>query len=222
MDFKDYYRLLSEEPALVQALIAFNHLADPPEMGISFPVGLTETRLFFKMTAQPSLTPFFPRKNREGLWDFQDEPRRLALVEAETFHQMCLYWGAAVFADDLAGVIERDEAARLKAGLGPDLYQFVVGRGRFCLGSLRKFYRLENAEGAVHSASFLKQVGLLAASACAGDWPEELLKIAELRFQVKLAEAIDRPYPPGVAKATWPWLKRILLEVAPQWRPCFT
>jgi hypothetical protein len=221
MDVGDYYRLLSEKTSLIGAMIAFNRPASSEDDSHPLPTWLKENQLFLKISALPRFRPFFPRETGAGLWDFQDETRRLALVEAETFHLMCLHWGAAVFSDDLAAVIEREEVARLKSQLGQDVYQFALNRGRFCLGSLKKIYRPEKADLESLSVSVLRRVGLWAVWVCAGDWPEELREKVESRFKTKLAGAPGQPRSPQLAGATWPWLKRILLEIAPQWQPCF-
>jgi hypothetical protein len=206
MDFGDYYRFLSGEPALLRAAADFNR-----------PAGGPAVPRFRPMAAWPGWRAFFPGPGGE-LWDFRDEKRRLALVEAETFRRLCLYWGAAVLAEDVAQAIDSRTVAGLKSALGPELYGFALGRGRFCLGSGRRLHRPEKAGPASLAQADLLEIGLSAVSACAQDWPAELRTQAEIRFGVRLAE----PGPPlGPAEVTWRWLKKILLEVAPQWRPCF-
>jgi hypothetical protein len=214
MNFADYYRLLSEKPDLMAAVMTFNGLAEPPpEMAGA----LADHPLVREIWSRPDLRSFFPKKSRPGFWDFQDESRRLVLVDPEAFRQTRLYWGAALFAEDLALVIAREEVAELKKRLGSPIYHFALTNGRFYLGSLRPALRWPSDPAAL-SPETLETAGLEAASICAASWPEKLRSAAEARFQIELD---PRPEQARRLEAVWPWLKKILLEVAPQWRPCF-
>jgi hypothetical protein len=214
MEFADYYRLLSEKPGLMAAVITFNGLADPPPeiSGV-----LAAHPLVREIWSRPDLRSFFPKKSRPVFWDFQDESRRLVLVDPEAFDQTRLYWGAALFAEELALVIASDEVAELKKRLGSPIYHFALTNGRFYLGSLRRIQR-RSADPAALSPDDLQEAGLEAAAALAEAWPEELRTAAESRFQIQLD---NQPARALRFEAVWPWFRKILLEVAPQWRPCF-
>jgi hypothetical protein len=223
LDFNAYYRLLSENQALLTAVMAFNEPGGPagglPELS-------GEGAPWAEMLAEPSLRGFFPRAAHAGLWDFTEESRRLALIDPQSFHRACLHWGAAVYADDLARVIARDEVLGLIADIGLDVYSFILNRGLFYLGSLRESCRSGQLRAAGLTAGTLKRAGLRAAALFARRWPEELRakaagKFALEEFRLNPEPADGGPLADGLEEKTWRWFKKILLEVAPQWRPCF-
>jgi hypothetical protein len=214
MQFADYYRLLSEKPDLMAAVMTFNGSAEAPPEISGVPADHPVVR---EIWSQPDLRSFFPKKSWPGFWDFQDESRRLVLVDPEAFDQTRLYWGAALFAEDLALVIARDQVAELKKRLGSPIHHFALTNGRFYLGSLRRIQR-RSVDPLALSPDDLQEAGLEAAAALAEAWPEELRTAAESRFQVQL---VNQPVKALSFEAVWPWFRKILLEVAPQWRPCF-
>lgn len=216
MDFNGYYRLLSENQALLAAVMAFNASEEPAGGRPEF----SENPPWAAMLAEPSLKGFFPRPARPGLWDFNEESRRLVLIDPESFHRACLYWGAAVYADDLARIIARDEVLGLIAEISPEAYSFVLNRGRWYLGSLREACRSGPPKAADLTAGALKRAGFQVTAFLARGWPEDLRAKAAEKFALENFRPDMEPAD-GLEATTWRWFKKILLEVAPQWRPCF-
>jgi hypothetical protein len=152
------------------------------------------------------------------------------LSEAE-LRDLALSLSAAVFAEEMALVLDKAQVVELRTLLGDDIFHYAIRRGRYQVGSLRPFLI-----SAMPEASLSQKIQLLASAVLHGvsrNWPEELRSVwAEKLSKSGMANVI-----PGseVASADilpvlraeqrrtlWFTLKKLLLrEAAPQWAPCF-
>ncbi len=213
-----FQALAGGPPELLRAVLAFNRLDRPPEM--DWPETLEGHPLQTAVRGDPRLWSRWPRPESGGFWDFQEESRRLALLGGDDLRRLELFWGAAVWAPDLAAVIAGEKVRELRRELEPDLYAYVLARGRFHLGPLRRVF-LEAMSGRpdLGLQSKLQQAGRLAGAVIRAGWPETLRRLTA-------PEPDPEPPPPLTAprgrRLTWLWLKKILLtEAAPQWQHCF-
>jgi hypothetical protein len=220
---------LLKNPALFRAALEFNALATPPDFGLP-----QASSLFALLARNPRLWRCFPTvKPRATVWCFVSRPNRLALLPPPLLARFQLYWNAAVWAEDLARIIERKRLSRIMTRIGPEVYYYAVRRGRFQLGGLRALFHQEAQEGKAggeKAKNLVEADGLMERfhhpgerilALCFAQWPEELCVAWENHWQ----RARPREVPPADSArfpTFWPWVEKILLqEVAPEWQPCF-
>lgn len=174
-----------------------------------------------------------PDRASAGWWDFSDETYRLLLVEDVVLHQAALHFSAAVYAEELASVIDRAQVLELRRFLGDRIFNYALRRGRYQIGSLRTALTQLNRNGSLCERIASLEAFLL--SSVAEGWPERLRTLwsEKLRRIVMLdgasllqGQSSDlSPLPPlgrDQRRTLWFTLKKLLLrEAAPQWAPCF-
>lgn len=169
-----------------------------------------------------------------GWWDFSEETQRLLLLPADDLHRLAFCFSAAVHAEELALVLDRERVRELRTCIGDDIFSYAIRRGRYQIGSLR-----QGIIAHLPPAPLLERVVLLARTVLllmAQPWPDRLRQ----HWQEKL-QTMERLFPASVfsdsepspfetlpqlsreqRRALWFTLKKILLrEAAPQWAPCF-
>lgn len=215
-----FQSLADGPPELLRAVLAFNHFNQPPLL--DWPEALEGHPFQAAVRDDPRLWSRWPRSAPGGFWNFQEEDRRLALLGRDDLERLEMFWGAAVWAPDLAAVIAGQEARDLRRELGPELYAYALARGRFHLGPLRRIYREAPAgRSAAGLRRQLQSAGRLAVLVVRSGWPEALRRLnpPEAGGEGPPPPPLDAPEP---RRLTWLWLKKILLtEAAPQWQPCF-
>lgn len=156
-----------------------------------------------------------------GFWAFEEESRRLALLDAPTLEALALHFGAAVNARALAAVVVRKDAEALTAALGRELVDYARGRGGFQLGEVRAPFLARH--GDLPLAERVRLHGREALALCAGRWPEALRGLAARRFPGLLDGRVPAPeHDRAQGRLVWFGLKKLLTkEVAPWWAPCF-
>lgn len=161
-----------------------------------------------------------PAERPEPFWDYAEESRRLALLDADTLAGLCRVAGVALHAPAIAGVLLRDEVLPLREALGEATYRYALQRGRYQLGTVRRFFQWRDTglplpeRCALHGNMALRLVAAL--------WPEGL----SLPFCRRLPALPATAGLPALGEAErhelWRSLKKLLLkEVAPSWAPCF-
>lgn len=170
-------------------------------------------------------------------WDFAEEVRRLALLDAATLQKFAFLYGVAAHAPEIALVIAQKDVLELREGLGERLYYYALQRGQYQLGEIGQYFRKQNQNMDLLSRIHLH--GVQALECCCANWPVPLRQCAA----PALAQALPSltaflppqarpnavqpvtelpPMPPSLRRSLWFSLKKILLkEVAPQWVPCF-
>ena len=234
---------LAGRPALWQAMLQANAgqaEADPACAGLPESCAGALVHWLGERPAAVRPAPAGP----SGFWDFAEESRRLALLDAPSVHRLCRVTGTALHAPAIAGVVRRDAVLALRAELGEDMYRYALFRGRYELGGVRRFFAvsrepgsrggvpgrngaLSGPEGAVQAplGALCAWHGVMALRLVAEGWPEALAE----QFDQKLPRL---PEPPGVPALPepgaagraeiWRAVKKLLLkEVAPSWAPCF-
>lgn len=211
---------LLHNPALLRAVLEFNEFCAPPDLGSESEFGPLSRCLHAQLAERPRLWRFFPMPGeRKAVWCFEPAPNRLALLPPPLLERLALYWSAAVWAEDLARIIEKTRLARVKEQIGSEVYRYAVRRGRFHLGGLRS---------SLHSGPEWKDVeafrqpGEKILTLCLAHWPEALRAAWEAHWR----RPLPKENPLGQATpfpSLWLWAERILCtEVAPEWQPCFS
>ncbi len=155
-----------------------------------------------------------------GFWDYAEESRRLALLDAETLAALSLVAGVALHAPEIARVLRREELLNLRAGIGEDLYRYALCRGQYQLGTVRRLFAQLDLSFPLAERCALH--GSMATRLVAARWPEELAKRVFLALP-PLPEGREVPaFSEAEVREVWIALKKLLLkEVAPSWAPCF-
>jgi len=220
---RSFYRdIAGSRPELLSAILRFNASQSPPADGGRVPELKDSLKAVLEGSARGRSCLARLGGAEEGFWGFEDELRRLALLEAPVLRALLLHFGAAVNARELSMVVRREEQKALRDALGGGLVDFALGRGAFMLGETRQYFLPVHADKPLDERVFLH--GLKALGVCVGRWPETLLLRAERRFGSLVREA---PLPAErdhkVERLVWFGLKKLLIkEVAPQWAPCFS
>ncbi|WP_461211048.1 hypothetical protein [Desulfocurvus sp. DL9XJH121] len=209
--------LASERGALLAAVLRFNAGLGPEGGGNGVPPAALEI-----MASSPRGRQSRIRLEREpgGFWNFEEESTRLALLEPETLESLALHFGAAVNARSIAGVVAREERARLVEGLGGELVDYALGRGAFHLGETREHFLGRHLDRPL--AERVRLHGAEALGICAGRWPADLVREAGRRFPGLFAAPARSGRDHKLERLVWFGLKKLLTkEVALQWAPCF-
>jgi hypothetical protein len=218
---------LTQNARLFRAVLDFNNFYQPPDFGLA-ETGAQTARLQTALVANPRSWRHFPGE-RTDVWCFAVAANRLALLPLEVLERLAGYWSAVVLAEVLARTVDGARLQQLKAGIGPDAFQYAVRQGRFQLGSLRKDWLPADAERlskrALHApGQKLIQLGLSL-------WPEALRQAWLTRwrsapgvkgFALSATSAAAAKKDQVLWQKTWPHVEKLLLtEVAPEWQPCF-
>ena len=229
MDQRFLDETVCRKPELFRAMVDFNR--PRKEQNNDLPLsslGALGCALLRDPHIRKTLGKDSARGRTDGWWDFSDETFRLLLIENSTLKRAALSFSAAVYAEELALVIDRALVLELRSLLGEDIFTYALRRGRYQIGSLRGFLTSQ-----LPSGSLTQRIALLAASILirlADGWPERLQPLwsAKLRDSGLLNSSADRaetalpPLSREQRRALWFTFKKLLLrEAAPQWAPCF-
>jgi hypothetical protein len=229
-----FYRQLASNPPLMAAVAALNrgrHEPAPPwadaeggqgdHGGRGWPDPL-QGLIQRSVAARPGLRRLFPGGSKgPDFWDFGPEPWRLALLPPGEFEELTLRFGAAVWGGRWALAVEGGAVRRLRAGLGPELLDWAIRRGRFALGPLAEAWRLAPEPPCGREA--VAALGLQAVNLAWSPLPDALRDLAGPRHLDGDAAPIIEGPPADLGARTFARLKSLLItEVAPSWRPCFS
>lgn len=225
--FKSLYR---ENPDLLRAVLQFNHRLYCLEKGRALDAhGVSPDLRDCIVTGAVPCAGLLDASDT-GFWDFEEESRRIMLVETDTLQKGIDYWGAAFFAPALRRVVLKRQQEALEKTLGRDLLGYALGRGGFYLGQARQLIPLDDAACPPDRANrVVRRYGLKALLLLSQAWPGALRASVENRT-ASLAKGLGQDFPgsghpmsPTQLRLLWSVLKNIFLrEVAPQWHPCFT
>jgi len=210
----DFNRAQQEEPAMCPALSSLGEMGEALHRD---PVIRRELEKRY-----PSTTA------ADGWWDFSEESCRLLLLDDCTVTRGALFFSSAVYAEELARVIDRKQVLELRELLGEEILHYALRRGRYQIGSQRDFLLRHTPEGAL--AERIKALAGFILLRMADSWPAPLRAIWKARLErsalfseaYSSAEVSLFPLPQEQRRALWFTLKKLLLrEAAPQWAPCF-
>ncbi len=229
---------LAKRPALWNAMLRANAGAGE-DGGLAAALGGDAAPLlhWLQQSPQPRCLAPDPSRVPSGFWDFAEESRRLALLDAKDLHRLCRVTGTALHAPAIAAVLRRDEVLALRDELGPDMYRYALYRGRYELGGVRRFFagaqepflgRQAAGDQPAKGRSLGRLCawhGVLALRLVAAGWPGALAG----RFAAALPVLPDLPEEAALPvletserDELWRAVKKLLLkEVAPSWAPCF-
>ncbi|MBI9092610.1 MAG: hypothetical protein JEZ12_25620 [Desulfobacterium sp.] len=168
-------------------------------------------------------------RDDQGFWDFEEESRRMALLDAPTLNECILSWGAAFCAPLINKFILKKDIEILNQDIGRKHLDFARGKGRFNIGDISGIIQVEEPTVPPEKIrALILKYGMRAHGICAAAWPGPLQTIEARRIERHLPDLfLHMPRlalpPPAHLRAIWFTMKKILLkEVAPQWTPCFS
>ena len=222
-----YRNLASDRPQLFGAIMRFNASINrkaglpEPENEVRFPEGILAESNRAKARLHAGDTV--------GFWDFEEESRRIALLNADVFNELILSWGSAFCAPMLNRFILKKDVEILNRDIGGKYLDFARGKGRFTIGDIGEIIRVEEeAAPSEDMRSLVLKYGMRAHGICSTAWPEALQAIETRRIERHLPDLFEErspltPVDPSHLRAIWFSMKKILLkEVAPLWTPCFS
>lgn len=216
---------LNRRPQLWQALLQ----ASPSRKSTSQAVPLWHTELgpaahslqdwLLQRPLTSLQTSAADEKAEVPFWDYEEESRRLALLDMDALQRLCRMTGVALHAPDIAAVLLRDEVLPLREALGEPVYHYALYRGQYELGAVRRFFQGNSGMPLTERCAWHGNMALRLVS---GLWPQEL----SLPFCQRLPVLPDGMTLPSLTEdeshELWRGLKKLLLkEVAPSWAPCF-
>lgn len=198
----DFYReLLEENPALLARIVAFNRggaSSSVARLAKDWGEASPDVDWEDLLARHPDLSAL--AQKREGnadetsesdYWGFAEASERFALLTDEDLAKLFLRAAAAVYGNEIAVTLKKDEREALRACLGDELLRYAVLRGRWQAGSLAGDLKPYCAglplPDAVERLSHLVAVLLWA------DWPEGLRDKTALRFTPHREAVGDSP-----------------------------
>lgn len=222
MDHRFLAEILAHKPLLFRAMLNFNREFTSVPVELSS-CGDAFVRLWNCESFRRAWTPH--PSEETGYWNFSEESQRLALLDAITLERLGLFFSAAVHAEELSHVIEREQVRELRQTLGMEIFTYALKRGRYQVGGLRSVLTVPPEYGTLPlrirtlAATALRLVG--------SEWPEQLRTLAFPLFPpMENDQRGEKTFSPVLRReqrtALWFTMKKLLLkEVAPEWAPCF-
>ena len=164
-----------------------------------------------------------------GFWDFEEESRRMVLLDAATLNKLIFTWGAAFCAPLLNQFILKQDVELLDQEVGRPYVDFARGMGRFNIGNIHEIIPPPpKTLPPSKMRSLIIGYGMQAHAICSAAWPLSLQTFENQRLERELPELFKHRFDlvqvaPPHPSTVWLSMKKILLkEVAPQWIPCFS
>jgi len=230
--------IVRTKPELFRAILTFNRSIHVKTIDHRFYSGLSSE------SGSPGITgyedkPHVKASNRAkarfftgdslGFWDFEEESRRMVLLDAATLNKLIFTWGAAFCAPLLNQVILKQDVELLDQEVGRPYVDFARGRGRFNIGNIHEIIPPPpKAVPPSKMRSLIIGYGMQAHAICSAAWPLPLQTLENQRLERELPELFKHrldlvQVAPSHPRTVWFSMKKILLkEVAPQWIPCFS
>lgn len=179
-----------------------------------------------------TLRLFAPNLEPTFFWDFDENSRKIALLDDQELFKLVRLSGVALHGRDLARVITRAEHLALKELLGEDLLSYAQFLGQYQAGQAYDLFVNRDLDIDLGVRSLLH--GWMAVYLCSLEWPKALGTKFRERLEVFWrekgeADIMADPWPNmphRLAKASWETLWRflqrcLLCEVVPSWAPYF-
>lgn len=221
--------LAKERPQLFAAILGFNAAINADAAGDGRDPGADPSMVNGLLARSNRAKARLNGRYHQEFWDFEEESRRMALLDAATLNDLILSWGAAFCAPLLNRIVLKKEVELLDQAVGSRYLDFARGRGRFNIGEISEIIRVkETATAPENMRSLILSYGMHAHGICSAAWPAPLQTIENNRIERHLPDLFEHRSPvaevhPSHLRAIWFSMKKILLkEVAPQWTPCFS
>ena len=159
-------------------------------------------------------------------WDFNEDTRKLALLDDMQLSRLALVAGVTLHAPALAHVVTREERHSCCEILGEDMFDYAQTRGQYQTGTAGDVMARRDTE--IPLPERCRAHGWLALYYCSLRWPKELRRLFLVRLaylsggcgaKVSLGDALSDT----AWQALWRLVKKCLLrEVVPSWKPYFS
>ena len=123
MDQRFLDETVCRKPELFKAMVDFNRSRQEQDEELSLPsLGALGNALLRDPYVRKAMGKDSDQRKADGWWDFSDETFRLLLIENITLKRAALSFSAAVYAEELALVIDRGLVLDLRSLLGEDIF----------------------------------------------------------------------------------------------------
>ncbi|MBB5037727.1 SctK family type III secretion system sorting platform protein [Prosthecobacter dejongeii] len=145
----------------------------------------------------------------EGVWDFEEIPRRLALLSPATLERLACFTGAALCWPRISAIIGKQQIQELKANLGEETHAFALRRARMIVPESETFPAQENVSltDQVHS------LGWDVLISATNDGAEGLRRRLLLKLPLKMQAKVTQPLPQDQREKAWQRVRQINREV---------
>lgn len=217
--------VLRDNPLLFRLMVRFNQHpaltahADswPSDINVQLrPVLLanpaSERRLSEMIARQASLSP-------NGYWEFEEPPRRLALLDGESLLRLTKLTGAAVLHPALSAIIGGTALRDIKTKLGDDVHHFAVKRAPLLFSGPRPTVPSSSGNDLVEHVLGAGRTWL---STCLGADSPELLRRVAIKLPSSSESASQASVKQPSRESAWKLMKRIVAtEIHPELAACF-
>ena len=226
---RGYRTLFQENKALLRAMLVFNASRAEQDRERLVETLSLDSGAAARLAAWPRACRNLTNKPDPGFWDFQEEARRILLLDRDLFVRAVEHWGACFYAPVIWKTLNKADQTALKAELGDQLTAFAMGRARFYLGRTRSILpQPRGSHGPDRARTMVLGYGTAAFRLLTWGWPGLLRqtlddRIHDLDCDIPFEAGREEALSPSEQRQLWGALKNILLrEVAPQWTPCFS
>lgn len=215
----DFYReLLEENPALLARIVAFNRggaSSSAARLAKDWGEASPDVDWEDLLARHPDLSAL--AQKREGnadetsesdYWGFAEASERFALLTDEDLAKLFLRAAAAVYGNEIAVTLKKDEREALRACLGDELLRYAVLRGRWQAGSLAGDLKPYCA-GLPLPDAVVRLSHLVALLLWAG-WPEGLREKTALRFAPHREAFGETPDDPVLSRRVRAFLLKLI------------
>ena len=158
------------------------------------------------------------------VWNFEEESRKLALLDDAQLCRLAAVVGVTIHAPALARIVERQARLQCREALGESLFDYAQTRGQYQTGAAGDIMAKRDTDLPLPERCHLH--GWLSLYFCSLRWPTELRGVFQRRLALIGPEASKVNVRDALSEADWQilWrlLKKCLLrEVAPTWASYF-
>ena len=154
-------------------------------------------------------------------FDFEEQCRRLALIDLESLSNLVFFAGTALNAKRLSGIIERETLLSLKKDIGEKVYQFALKRAPILIGRVEAPFVMEQQSSGYRQ--HIMQCGMKCLKACFDGEPAALTKRLLFKLHSRFSQDFEEQVQDIEKDRAWNIMRKILLmEVNPGWAPYFS
>ena len=227
---RQFYRtLFRENKRLLKAILSFNAQLYADEKNIRLRDKNINDELLEYIKCSQAACKRLVGIDTFGFWDFEEESRRILLVDWDSLKKGIEYWGASFCASAIRGVIAKADHSILENQIRPELLDYAMGRGSFYLGQAKQLICVDEFDCLEQAANQVRLCGITALFMVSEGWPTALNQVIKKMITIGYEDINPdvlescQEVNPAQQRLLWGMLKNIFLrEVAPEWTPCFS